>query len=92
MMRALLVAGCLWMAGCAGQPAPKPVPVAPTQICPPDPPVGSNLQCAPPKACQLDPKFLALIEGPLGDLVPAKYQKYRDAVDHLGLAVQDLCQ
>jgi hypothetical protein len=27
-----------------------------------------------------------------GDLVPQKYQKYRDAVNHLGLAVEDLCR
>jgi len=87
------VAGCLLVAGCAGQPKPPPVVIAaPTQICPPSPDPASGYVCAPPKACQLDPKFLALVEGPLGDLVPEKYQKYRDAVNHLGLAVQDLCQ
>jgi hypothetical protein len=88
-MRAFLVAGCLVVAGCAGQ-QPVVTPVAMVQICPPDPPAGYS--CAPPKACTLDPKFLALVNGPLGDLVPEKYQKYRDALNHMGLAVQDLCQ
>ena len=90
MTRWLVVGAMLVVAGCAGAPPPPKPPAVPVQICPPDP--GPGFVCAPPKACQLDPKFLALVEGPLGDLVPEKYQKYRDAVNHLGLAVQDLCQ
>ena len=89
-----LVAGAILVvvAGCESAPPPPKPPVVPVQICPPDPSPASGLICAPPKACQLDPKFLALVEGPLGDLVPERYQKYRDAVNHLGLAIQDLCE
>jgi len=68
------------------------MPAAPIQVCPPDPPAGSGYSCAPSKVCQLDPKFLALVEGPLGNLVPEKDQKYRRAVDYLGLALQEICQ
>jgi hypothetical protein len=91
MTRWVALGAVLVVAGCSGSPPPPPPPVA-VQICPPDPAPGSGLVCAPPKACQLDPKFLALINGPLGDLVPEKWQKYRDAAGHLALAIQDLCQ
>ena len=91
-MRLVVIAGAVGLlVGCTASATP-PKPVVATQICPPSPDPATGLYCAPPKACQLDPKFLALVEGPLGDLVPEKYQKYRSAVDHLGLAIQDLCQ
>jgi len=88
-MRLVVIAGAVGLlVGCTASATPPRPVVAPTPICPPDPPAGSNLICAPPKACEANPLIQELNNGPLGALLP---EKYRAAIYHSGLVVQDLC-
>lgn len=91
MIRSLLAAGCLLtVVGCAGK-APATVAtgpsVPPRLVCPPDPPAGSGLACAPPRVCKDAAGIADIAQGPLGVFLSAPN---RAGINHFALGIQDI--
>lgn len=79
--------GLYLVTACAQPPQQPPISTPPKAICPPAAPTG--YVCAAPTPCRLDPKVVALDNGPLGALLPPNI---RAAINHGALMVRDLCE